>query len=197
VISRVVTHLQALQPMPEALAESTSDLDRVDALYRTHADFVHDIVLRLGGPDLDADDLTQEVFLVALRKLGRLPPETDLRAWLYGVATRAVWAARRKARWRRRLGRAIPPLESHWLETELDTGLAELNRRDARTTLYRLIETMSEKKRAAFLLFEIEGLSGEEIASLVRAPLKTVWTRLYHARREFLKALELERKREP
>ena len=39
-----------------------------------------------------------------------------------------------------------------------------------------------------FLLFELEGLSGEEIATLVRAPLKTVWTRLFHARQRFEKA---------
>jgi DNA-directed RNA polymerase specialized sigma24 family protein len=36
-----------------------------------------------------------------------------------------------------------------------------------------------------FVLYELEGLSGEEIAAVVGAPLKTVWTRLYHARREF------------
>ncbi len=55
---------------------------------------------------------------------------------------------------------------------------------------------MSEKKRTVLVLFELEGLSGEEIAATVGAPLKTVWTRLHAARREFLKALELERKRD-
>jgi RNA polymerase sigma-70 factor (ECF subfamily) len=181
--------------MSEAIANgSESDLDRVEELYRDHADFVHAAILRLGGPAVDADDLTQEVFLVALRKWTRLPPGADPRAWLYGVAARAVSEARRKAAWRRRLGLANPPPNSQWFDTEPDTGL---QRRDAQATFYRLIERMSEKKRTAFLLFEIEGLSGEEVAALVRAPLKTVWTRLHHARREFLKALELERKREP
>jgi RNA polymerase sigma-70 factor (ECF subfamily) len=181
--------------MTDAFArDSESDLDRIEALYRAHADFVHGAVLRLGGPTMDADDLTHEVFLVALRKWSRLPPGADARAWLYGVAARAVSAARRKARWRRRLGRANPPLASQWTDPELGT---DPFRRDARATVYRLIERMSEKKRAVFLLFEIEGLSGEEIAELVRAPLKTVWTRLYHARREFLKALDLERERQP
>jgi RNA polymerase sigma-70 factor, ECF subfamily len=46
---------------------------------------------------------------------------------------------------------------------------------------------MSEKRRAAFILFEIEGYSGEEIARIHGIPLKTVWTRLHHARKDFLR----------
>jgi RNA polymerase sigma-70 factor (ECF subfamily) len=167
------------------------DTDPVARLYRDQADFVHAAVLRLGGPALDADDLTHEVFLVALRRWSSLPAGIDARAWLYGVATRVVSAARRKALWRRLLGFANPPpTEAQWFDTDIE-------RRDDRARVYRLVERMSEKKRTVFLMFELEGLSGEEIAAVVHAPLKTVWSRLHAARREFLKALELERKRAP
>jgi RNA polymerase sigma-70 factor (ECF subfamily) len=44
---------------------------------------------------------------------------------------------------------------------------------------------MDEERRTAFVLFEIDGLSGEEIARIQDVPLNTVWTRLHHARREF------------
>ena len=188
----MATASRAYHRMLETLSKgAASDSDRVAALYHDQADFVHAAVLRLGGPALDAEDLTHEVFLVALRRWPGLPPDTDARAWLYGVATRVVSAARRKARWRRRLGLAnAPPTESQWFESDLA-------RRDDRARVYRLVERMSEKKRAVFLMFELEGLSGEEIATAVRAPLKTVWTRLHAARREFLKALELERRRDP
>jgi RNA polymerase sigma-70 factor (ECF subfamily) len=182
--------LEAHQRVPEVLNGSASDLERIGELYREHADFVHSVILRLGGPAMDADDLTHEVFLIALRKWASLPPDTDARGWLHGVAAHTVSAARRKAIWRRRLGLANPPSEPHWLDPDVE-------RRDARAQVYRLVEGISEKKRTVFLLFELEGLSGEEIAALVRAPLKTVWTRLHYARREFQKALELERKREP
>jgi RNA polymerase sigma-70 factor, ECF subfamily len=190
--------LQALQPMPEALSTVTpTELDGVGELYRQHADFVHHTILRLGGPAIDADDLTHEVFLVALRKWGGLPPGTDARAWLHGVAALAVSTARRKALWRRRLGLANLAFGSRDSSSDTRSFASDLEQRQARAEVYRLVETMSEKKRMVFLLFELEGLSGEEIATLVRAPLKTVWTRLHHARRHFLKALELERKREP
>jgi len=55
---------------------------------------VRRVVLRIGGMSIDADDLTHEVFLIALRKWARMPRDTDARAWLYGVAVRQVWAAR-------------------------------------------------------------------------------------------------------
>ena len=171
-----MTHLQALQPMPEAFAAApTLELERIDALYRTHADFVHGLIQRLGGPDLEADDLTQEVFLVAIRKWGRLPPDTDAQFLALQRGGSDRLGRPRKALAQCDSGVPTHPFGPHWF----DTG--SLDRRDARATIYRLVGTMSEKKRAVFLLFEIEGWSGEEIASLVRAPVKTVWTGCFHA----------------
>ena len=48
-----------------------------------------------------------------------------------------------------------------------------------------LLQKMNEDRRSAFVLFEVEGLSGEEIARIQSVPLNTVWTRLHHARKEF------------
>ena len=55
---------------------------------------------------------------------------------------------------------------------------------------------MSEKLRTAFVLFEIEGYSGEEIARIQDIPLGTVWTRLHLARKEFWKLLTKQREAE-
>jgi RNA polymerase sigma-70 factor (ECF subfamily) len=46
---------------------------------------------------------------------------------------------------------------------------------------------MTEKRQTTFVLFEIEGYSGEEIAEIQSLPLDTVWTRLHHARKEFMR----------
>ena len=48
-----------------------------------------------------------------------------------------------------------------------------------------ILNSMSEKKRNVFILFELEGLPGAEVAEMVGCPLDTMWTRLFHARREF------------
>ena len=59
-----------------------------------------------------------------------------------------------------------------------------------------LVAGMSEKLRTTFVLFEIEGYSGEEIASIQDVPLGTVWTRLHLARKEFWKLLKKQRQNE-
>ena len=51
----------------------------------------------------------------------------------------------------------------------------------------RILAKLSQKKRDVFALFELQGLSGDEIAEHLQIPVDTVWTRLHHARIEFAK----------
>jgi RNA polymerase sigma-70 factor (ECF subfamily) len=60
-------------------------------------------------------------------------------------------------------------------------------RKEAEGLLRGLLGKMSEVRRTTFILFEIEGYSGEEIAEMQGIPLNTVWTRLHHARKEFVR----------
>lgn len=135
-----------------------------------------------GGLDADLDDLTQDVFLVVRRKL----PDFDgrnLSGWLYRIAQRTVRDYRRRA-WFRAL---VPKKHEPRVDSEIsppDPGeLAE--RHEAERMLVQILQKMGESRRTAFVLFEIEGYSGEEIATLEGVPVNTVWTRLHHARREF------------
>jgi RNA polymerase sigma-70 factor (ECF subfamily) len=168
-------------------------------LYESHADFVRGLVLRLGTPAADADDLVQETFVVAFRKwagFDRALPSTGEglspeRSWLYAIAVRVAAGARRRARVRRFLGLDAAPEPA-----DPATPGSLLETAEARRQVHRLLEGMAEKKRTVFLLFEVEGLTGEEIARVVGCPVKTVWTRLYHARREFLAKLARQEQRE-
>lgn len=147
--------------------------------YVAHADFVRRVVARLLGPGGDVDDAVQEVFLVALRKregfAGRAQPST----WLYAIARRVALAVRRRARLRRFFGLDAAPERAAG-----PTPHQVFEQRESSQRLYALLERISDKKRTVFILYEVEGLPGEEIARIVGCPLKTVWTRLHHARRE-------------
>jgi RNA polymerase sigma-70 factor (ECF subfamily) len=60
-----------------------------------------------------------------------------------------------------------------------------------------ILGEMRQKQRTVFVLFELEGYSGEEIAALEGAPVNTIWTRLHHARKDFasiVKRLRSERR---
>ena len=66
---------------------------------------------------------------------------------------------------------------------------ALLKARERTRLLYRLLDEMAESQRTTFILFELEGLSGEEVARVTGASVNTVWVRLSRARRGFVKRM--------
>ena len=163
-----------------------SDTVALGRLYDEHARRLRGLLVRLGVPCDDANDALHEVFAVACRRLGTLREPSAVVAWLNGIAVRVAASARRRARWRHFIGleEAAEPVCSH-------TPASALESHQARAVLQAALDGLSDKKRTGFILFEPEGLSGEEIAEAVGCPLKTVRTRLYHARRELVARLAL------
>lgn len=138
----------------------------------------------LGIPSSELEDLAQEVFVVVRRKLHAFDGQ-NLAGWLFRITERTASDQRRRAWFRN--------LFSRRSYARLDTiewggaGPAEaLERRQLQAELATLLAKMSEKRRTAFVLFEIEGYGGEEIAALLDLPVATVYTRLHHARKDFL-----------
>jgi RNA polymerase sigma-70 factor (ECF subfamily) len=151
-------------------------------------------VRAFGGPEADVEDLAQEVFLVVRRKLAGFDG-ANLAGWLYRIASRTASDHRRRS-WFKTLflRRRDVPLEEL---RDSSLGPAELlERRQAQRILMTLISKMSARRRAAFVLFELEGYSAEEIAALEGVPAATVRTRLHHARKEFLVLVQRYRRRE-
>lgn len=176
---------------PRRKARVDQGLDVLRQNFEQHASYVRSVLARLTGPGGDPDDLLQEVFLVALRRAAVLQKHPEPRAWLYRVAVNVASAARRKAKLRRFFG--LDHAE------DVEDGLTPqdvFEQAESARHVYRALDRLTEKKRTVFVLYELEGLSGEEIALVVQCPLKTVWTRLHHARKEFAAHIQKEA-REP
>jgi RNA polymerase sigma-70 factor (ECF subfamily) len=179
-----------------AVAPATSDTADPDGVEAADFDAIYEgwfhEVCRwlgaLGAADGDVDDLAQEVFLVVRRKLDRFDG-ANLPGWLYRIAARTASDHRRRA-WFRHLLRGRREVALDELAALGPTPLQSLERNEAQRLVHGLLARMSEKRRTAFALFEIEGYSGEEIAALQGIPVATVWTRLHHARRDFLALVE-------
>jgi RNA polymerase sigma-70 factor (ECF subfamily) len=138
----------------------------------------------LGGPEADVEDLTQEVFVVVQRRL----PSFDgrhLSAWLYVIAARTLSDHRRR-RWFRDLFRRALETDPDDLEAARPDSEALLAQKQEQQRFYRLVAQMSPKWRDSFVLFEVEGYRGEEIALLTGRPVATVRTHLHRARKQFL-----------
>jgi RNA polymerase sigma-70 factor, ECF subfamily len=173
-------------PAPETAVPAAKGAPLVfDAVYTNHFHHVARWARALGGLAADVDDLTQDVFLVVRRKLPSFAGPS-LPAWLYGITRKTVSDYRRRAFMRRLLSGVIRSAESA-PETSGPAGIDSYERLEARQLMVQVLERMSSVRRTAFVLFEIEGYSGEEIAELEQIPLATVYTRLHHARKDFLR----------
>ncbi len=158
-------------------------------LFRRHRSDVARLVFRMLGPTSDADDVIQEVFLQVHRSLGEFRGQAKFSTWLHRVTVNVVLMVRRAARSR-------PVFVGEPLaDQEPDRGLApdEGAARQARIEAFRrLLDRLPDKKRTVFILLEIEGLPPAEIAEIVGAPVLTVRTRLFYARRELAEMMRDE-----
>jgi RNA polymerase sigma-70 factor, ECF subfamily len=171
-----VTPVDAARPEPRGL----------DAIYRAHATDVARWAAKLAGPGADVEDLVHEIFLVARRRLPEFRGDAKLTTWLYRITERIVRASRRRDRFRRWFAQTRQlEIEDAIAPVRL-TPVDDLEQRQSKEACYRVLDRMPEKYRTVLILFELEELSGEEIAALTGLKLATVWVRLHRARARFL-----------
>jgi RNA polymerase sigma-70 factor (ECF subfamily) len=140
----------------------------------------------MGVRHTDVEDLLQEVFLQVHRSIGDFKGQSRLTTWLYRVTVNVVLMHRRASRSRPVLVNesvSMPPLDPAALPDE------QVARRQRIEAFHRILDRLSEKKRAVYVLHELEALSPSEIADIVGAPILTVRTRLFYARREVARML--------
>jgi RNA polymerase sigma-70 factor (ECF subfamily) len=156
------------------------------ALFRAHAPSVARWAQRLGGPELTADieDIVQEVFITVDRLLPGFRGDAAVTTWIFEITSNIVRRHRRRLKLRRWLtalrGADVAPAPE-----PPATPADALERRQAVARAYAILDGLAEKYRRVFILYELEGLSGQEIAELTGEKLKTVWVHLHRARRLF------------
>jgi RNA polymerase sigma-70 factor, ECF subfamily len=169
----------------------------VGELFRLHGTQVAGWAARLLGPGADVDDVVQEVFLVVQRRLSTFRGDARVTTWLYEITFRVAQGWRRRRRFRSWLG-LDQVTTSGALVSDRASPLQELEVRQATETVYTVLDRLRDRDRTILVLFEIERLSGEEIAALEGTSLNNVWSRIHRARARFLRAyglLEGERRR--
>jgi RNA polymerase sigma-70 factor (ECF subfamily) len=181
----MLVDLQACVPKSED--PSKRDIGR---LYKEHAGKVARWAARLGGPSVDPLDIVQEVFEVAHRRISTLRPDVSPTTWLFAITRITVMALRRKQRLHRWLSASVPGLMERTSAGPLPTPVESLERREAAAKLHRLLESLPEQQRTAFVLYELENMSSEEVAALMGASVGTTRLWLYRARTKFIELME-------
>lgn len=155
------------------------DLGAFEAIYRTHAGRLYSLARRMAGNPSDAEDLLQEIFLAAHRKIDSFRGDSALGTWLYRLATNLCLDHLRS--------RAV---KAGQMTGALDdqVGLADAgSRRLAERTvtkmdLERAIAQLPDGCRAAFVLHDIEGLEHREVAEMLGIAEGTSKSQVHKAR---------------
>ncbi|HYP90070.1 MAG TPA: sigma-70 family RNA polymerase sigma factor [Polyangiaceae bacterium] len=174
-------------PAGQRADEPTPPLS-VTLVHERHGHFVWRTLHRLGVRPPHLDDVYQEVFLVVHRRLRSFNGRAAITTWLYEICFRVVAGYRRKAHFRRE--RLMPDWsEIESLSSQAPSPEGELVAARQARQLDRLLDTLPLDYRVVFVMFEIEGLSSEQIAESIGVPIGTVHSRLYRARKRFSQAL--------
>lgn len=183
-----------LDSLPSPLAVPRPEALTVTAVYEAHADFVWASLQRLGVRASDLDDVLQEVFVVVHQRLHTFDGSSKLTTWLYGVCLRTASDYRRRA-WRRREQVGDDPVEQGPGDAQR-TPEDDAASGEGRRRLESVLDELDVDKRAVFVMFEVEELSCDEIASIVGVPVGTVYSRLHAARKQFEKAVARQKARD-
>jgi RNA polymerase sigma factor (sigma-70 family) len=153
-----------------------------DELIQRWHDPLWTYIRRVTGDDESAKDMTQDVWLRVLRGIGSLQDRAKLRAWLFGIARRALMDRFR---------------EQYTTPTVSDVDVAELAAEDAADTLeeesaamQRELTQLPVTERDVLTLFYLRELSLGEVAEVLNVPIGTVKSRLFRARRLLRRNLE-------
>ncbi len=152
-------------------------MDAFEELYRTNAGRLYGLATRMLGSRSEAEDLLQEVFLVAYRRLGTFKGDAALSTWLYRIG----------------VNRCVDHLRSKSAKmadatTAFEEGHAPRNRGDAaaaavrRIDLERAIARLPDGYRAAFVLHDVEGLQHREVAARLGVSEGTSKSQVHKAR---------------
>lgn len=155
----------------------------IGRLYDEHAEYLCRVIHRLTGSREAAEDVVQEVFLLAHHRRGELEDRTGIRTWLYRVAVNHVRHRRRS------FSRYQGLLDRYQKHPGVDGSADGPDEAASRQQRGRLIQecvlTLTDKLREVFVLYELEELEGNEIAEILDIPVNTVWSRLRLARAAF------------
>ena len=179
----------------ETRAESAPARSRLsfDEIYANWYDEVSRWIRALGGPVAEREDLVQDVFIVVHRRLEDFDG-ANLPGWLYQIARRRVRDFRRLL-WVKHLITRRSPLPEG-LTLDGPSPVEALETKEKRVLLEGLLQKLNESERAALVLFEVEGYSGQQIAAIQGVPINTVWARIHKARRKLQQNLERTELRE-
>jgi len=186
----------------DSLTESAADSDKIlvqrvqngdvaafDTLVRKYRERLYGIIYNLTSNREDAADLTQDAFIKAFSSINRFQGKSAFFTWLYRIGVNTALSHLKRNRFRRFF--SLETIQEEGSHAQVLETLASKNKSEKGALLNELQEKLNEamqklspKHRTVVVLFEIEGLSHQEIADIVGCSVGTVRSRLHYAKQQ-------------
>jgi RNA polymerase sigma-70 factor (ECF subfamily) len=170
------------------MVETPPDTVTPEQVFREYAPRIFHIARRMLGNDADAEDVTQDVLLQVIRKLGTFRGDSQLGTWLHRVTVNAALAHREKRanRQKHEVGEAIDEIAqpapgspmSPWGQLPEEPVLAA----EQQELIDKAINALPEPFRDVYVLADVEGLPNSTIAEMLDLSVPAVKSRLHRAR---------------
>ena len=168
------------------------DSDAFASLFNAHKTRIYSLCLRMTSNTAEAEDLTQDAFLQAFRKLGTFRGDSALSTWLYRVAVNTVLMHLRKKGLR--VISLDQPVEEQDGSVKREQGKLDdrLSGSVDRIALTRAMKELPAGYRTIFLLHEVKGYEHREIAHLLKCSVGNSKSQLHKAKTRMRELLGLE-----
>lgn len=155
------------------------DAAAFEEVYRAHAGRLYSLLVRMAGSTSDAEDLLQDVFLHAHRKLGSFRGESSLGTWLYRLAVNHCLDVLRGRH--AKMTRVTDSLDAEGA-AEPAAAVPAVPTAISRLDLERAIARLPPGRRVAFVLHDVEGFEHQEVAKLLGVSEGTSKSQVHKAR---------------
>ena len=198
-----VSQAQSIRNMTKAVYSRYSDAELMTQLSQGEMEALGELYIRYGDlvacavsstvPTLsrwEVEDLCQDVFIAVKGSATKYKNMGKFKSWIYSVAVRTAKNRRRSITIHQRiLGGASAGAQDQPVAMGVQRACPEAGAM-VRVDIARVFERLPLVQRQLLVLFEHQGLSGEEIADLLGMKLNTVWSHLRRARASVLEALD-------
>jgi RNA polymerase sigma-70 factor (ECF subfamily) len=172
------------------VACASGDGHALEELFHRHGPQVHRVLARLGHVDRkDLEDLVQTTFFEAHRSAKRFSGRSAVSTWILGIAMNI---ARHHARGEARRRAAMVAVARTAPATDSQGPDERASRRQSLERLQLGVDSLPYRFRVVFLLCDLEGVRGTEVARMLGVPEGTVWRRLHEARERLRAFIEQE-----
>jgi RNA polymerase sigma-70 factor (ECF subfamily) len=162
------------------------DTDAFDRLFYKYRDKIYRTAFKMINNQEDALDLTQEIFLKAYKNISKYNFKSEFSTWLYRLAINLCIDELRKRKKSNEVLMDSIPENLIYSDTPEDILLSE----EQESLIWKALNSLKEKERVVIVLREMEGLSYEEIANVLKCSLGRVKSRIHESREKLKKALE-------